>query len=314
MNQPASGPPNPRHARYRQVPMHWSGCPITVTLIVLCCIVAAVSGLGDHSHRVAWLFFAEQPHYELLEKLEEQLAAIDEAGDEEESEEYQRVLEEYHQIVQTEPEPFGEIRQGQVWRLATPMFLHFGPMHLLFNMMWLWTLGRPLEFLLRGKRFLLIILSIAILSNTVEAMVGGTNFGGMSGVIYGLFGYYVMHRKLNPVSSLYIEPQTVRFMMIWLVVCFTGLFGPIANYAHTAGLLAGGAIGSVNAMRNGGLKALRRRQEFRRAIIAGSTAIHRCGVCGKTEEHDDALEFRVCEDGQEYCEHHLPKATASSAH
>jgi len=279
-------------------------------LIALCCLVAAVSELGDNSHRVAWLFFAEQPHHEVIDPLEEQLAVMEEAGDEE-SAEYQRVLDEYLQIIQTEPAPFGEIRQGQVWRLASPMFLHFGPMHLLFNMMWLWTLGRPLEFLLRGKRFLLIILTIAILSNTVEAVVGGSNFGGMSGVIYGLFAYYVMHRKLNPVSSLYIEPQTVRFMMIWLVVCFTGLLGPIANWAHTAGLLAGGAIGSVSAMRNGGFKALRRRQEFRRAIIAGSTAIHHCGVCGKTEEHDAHLEFRVSEDGQEYCQHHLPEATAS---
>lgn len=311
MQDQSSGPPNPRHARYRQMPVHWSGYPVTITLIVICCIVAAASQLGYDTGRVSWMFFAEQPRLDVIAPYEEQLAAMEAAG-EETSVEYQQLFDAYNRIAHTAPEPFGQIKEGQVWRLATPMFLHFGPIHLIFNMMWLWTLGRPLESLLRSKGFLFLILLIAVISNTAEAMIGGTNFGGMSGVVYGLFGYYVVHSKLDPASSLYIDPSTVRYMLIWLVLCFTGLLGPIANWAHTFGLLAGGTIAGISAMRNGGLKAMQRRQEFRRAIVASSNAIHQCAICGKTEEHDPNLEFRVCEDGQEYCEHHMPQSTSSS--
>ena len=39
------------------------------------------------------------------------------------------------------------------------------------------------------------------------------------------------------------EARTVRFMLLWLVICFTGVIGPIANAAHVIGLLAGIALG-----------------------------------------------------------------------
>lgn len=306
MNRQPSGPPNPRHARYRQMPIHWSGCPATIFLIVICCIVAAISQLGFNTKPVSGLYFSDQPPQELLEKLQTRLESIEEA-DGDDSPEYRRVLEQYKKAVFPTSKPFEQIKHGQVWRLVTPAFLHFGPMHLIFNMMWLWTLGCSLETYLRRVKFLLLVAIIAVVSNVAQALSGGTNFGGMSGVVYGLFGFVVVHGKLHPRGGLYLNPRTVRYMLIWLVVCFTGLVGPIANWAHLFGLFAGGAIGGGDALLNGGWQALKRRHEFRRAIIAGSGAIHRCVVCGKTEEHDADIEFRVGTDGQEYCEHHLPE-------
>ncbi|HEX7262445.1 MAG TPA: rhomboid family intramembrane serine protease [Luteolibacter sp.] len=288
------------------MPVHWSGCPITIFLIVVCCIVAAISRLGSDTGPVSRLYFSEPASKELLVELADRLDSIEEAGGEN-SPVFQEVLGQYEKLVKSTSSPLKEIERGQIWRLVTPMFLHFGPVHLIFNMMWLLTLGRVLETHLRSTRFALLVVVIAAVSNIAQALIGGSNFGGMSGVVYGLFGFVVMNGRLNPMGGLHLDPRTTRFMLIWLVLCFTGLLGPIANWAHTFGLLAGGGIGGVTALRSGGLKALRRRHEFRRAINASADAIHHCEVCGKTEHDDPDLEFRVGADGLEYCSGHLPE-------
>ena len=303
MNPPSSGPPNPRHARYRQMPIHWSSCPITIFLIIVCCAVAAISGIGSHTEPVSALYFAEPVSREQFSQLRYHLDSI-QVTHGRDSPEYQEALTELKRA--SSPSPIKDIQRGQVWRLVTPMFLHFSALHLIFNMMWLWTLGRMLETLLRGVRFTLLVVVIAIISNTAQALIKGPHFGGMSGVVYGLFGFVVVHARLNPMGGLHLDPRTIRFMLIWLVLCFTNIFGPIANWAHSFGLLTGGALGGCAALRSGGLKALRRRHEFRRAVTESTGAIHRCEVCGKTEHHDPDLEFRVDTDGKEYCVHHLP--------
>ena len=133
-----------------------------------------------------------------------------------------------------------EIRAGEIWRLLTPMFLHFSFIHILFNMLWLRDLGGMIETLESGgKLFVLVVVSAAI-SNWAEYVVGGhALFGGMSGVVYALFGYVWMKGRFDPGSGLYLHRQTVIMMLIWLVVCFTEWLGPIANYAHLAGLVVG---------------------------------------------------------------------------
>ncbi|MCP5533606.1 MAG: rhomboid family intramembrane serine protease [Akkermansiaceae bacterium] len=280
---------------------------MTVTLIAICAVVAVVSQLGSDTRPVAWMFFNDPPR---TEQIEERLIALEEAGDEE-SAAYEELWDEYERLHARDPEPLKQVARGQVWRLITPMFLHFGVMHILFNMMWLWTLGRPLEHELGKARFLLVVAAIAVCSNIAEALLGGTNFGGMSGVIYGLFGLVVVHGRLHPAGILHLDPRTVRFMIIWLVLCFTGFLGPIANWAHLFGLFSGGLIGAGIAMRSGGWKRMQRRRDFRKAFAEGSGAIHTCAVCGKTEMHDSDLEFRVCTDGHEYCQHHQPQETTT---
>jgi GlpG protein len=162
-----------------------------------------------------------------------------------------------------------EIEHGQVWRLVTPIFLHLGPLHLLFNMLMLYQLGGPIEMRRGSVRYLLLVLVLAVLSNLAQYSFGhpvpGTppldwprlpNFGGMSGVIYGLFGYMWMKARYQPELGLYIHPQTVVYLLVWFVLCLTGWLGPVANMAHGGGLLAGIVLGCIpvwwNSLRNKG--------------------------------------------------------------
>jgi len=298
-----SGPPNPRQARYRQMPIHWSGCPVTILLIIISISVAALSRLGENSNPVASLFFANPLTEEARERWQERLTYAHNLP--ESSPQAQEIYLEFDREMPSTP--YAQIAQGQVWRLATPMFLHFGPLHLIFNMMWLWTLGLLLETRLRHLRFGLLVAAIAVLSNLAEATFGGsTNFGGMSGVVYGLFGYVVVQQRLLPASGLSLDSRNTVFMLIWLVVCYTGSVGPIANWAHTIGLLTGAAIGTANALLNGGGQTIRRRREFRLAATQ-APSLHQCAVCSKTEQQDPDLEFRVHTDDKEYCITHLPR-------
>ncbi len=139
---------------------------------------------------------------------------------------------------------FEDVLHGQAWRLVTPIFIHFGVLHILFNMMWLWDLGSLLE-KIKGRVILLgLILSIGIVSNIAQYTIGQSPFfGGMSGVVYGLLGYVWVIGRRQPHSGLALDQRTVFFMAGWFVLCWTGLLGPIANWAHLAGLVTGLAVG-----------------------------------------------------------------------
>lgn len=136
------------------------------------------------------------------------------------------------------------LRGGEVWRLVTPVFLHLGILHLLFNMFWLRDLGGMIE-LQRGSRvLLLVVLATAVLSNVAQYFWSGPGVAaGMSGVVYGLFGYIWIKQRFEPHLGLGLRQETVWIMMAWLFICMTGYVGSIANAAHVMGLVVGAAYG-----------------------------------------------------------------------
>ncbi len=141
--------------------------------------------------------------------------------------------------------------QGQYWRLITPIFIHFGIFHLAFNGLWLWVFGRPIELVYGSRHLLMLILMIGVSSNLCQYLWEGPSlFGGLSGVLYGLLGYRWVRYKLAPTPAMMLPPGIVGFMLIWLVICMTGLVdllmqGNIANAAHASGLVTGLAIGGL---------------------------------------------------------------------
>jgi GlpG protein len=146
---------------------------------------------------------------------------------------------------------FGDVSaiwHGQPWRLLTPMFLHFGLLHILFNMWWLKDLGTAIERVFSARYLLIMVIAIAAFSHVLEfAMSGPTTFGGMSGVVYGLFAFIWIRGRLDPSFPYRMPQQLVTFMLIWLALGFTGWVGPIANWVHAGGLIAGAAWGFVSS-------------------------------------------------------------------
>ncbi len=141
------------------------------------------------------------------------------------------------------------ILDGEVWRLVTPIFLHATVLHLVFNMWWLYDLGTLIEQRLGWYRFAGLVLVIAIASNGGQYTASGPNFYGMSGVVYGLFGYAWVRGRLDPTSGMYLRPDIAFWMMVWFAACAIGLIGNVANWAHGVGLATGAALGYLPQVR-----------------------------------------------------------------
>jgi GlpG protein len=151
---------------------------------------------------------------------------------------------------------FHEIFHGEVWRLVTPIFLHFGIWHLLFNMWAFSSFGTVIEQRKGTVRLAGMVLIAAIASNVGQYMYMERHepgepglFGGMSGVICALFGYLWMKSYYDPEQGMILSPNTVVLVLAWIVLCMTGaitgVVGHVANAAHVVGLIVGVAIGAL---------------------------------------------------------------------
>jgi GlpG protein len=143
-----------------------------------------------------------------------------------------------------------DIGQGEVWRLVTPIFLHFSIWHLVFNLSALSALGTMIELRRGSLRFGLMILVLAVVSNAGEYFYqervnagAPALFGGISGVVCGLFGYVWMKGLYEPEQGMILHPNSVSFGLLWVALCLTGVFGSIANAAHLVGLILGVGLG-----------------------------------------------------------------------
>lgn len=140
------------------------------------------------------------------------------------------------------------VLEGEVWRFVGPIFKHFGLLHILFNMSWLKSLGSWIEYVRGTRRFLLLCLILAVTSNTAQLFWTGPNFGGMSGVVFGLIGYVWMKGRTQPKLGLGLDHRTVVYSFLWLFLCMSGALGPIANAAHLVGFIVGILIGARQAI------------------------------------------------------------------
>lgn len=130
------------------------------------------------------------------------------------------------------------VASGDWWRLVTAGFLHYGPIHIAFNMIALYVLGRDLEPLLGRVRFTALYL-VSLLGGGVAVFLfgdEGTAVAGASGAVFGLMGgiaVVVVRLKLNPGPALGIIALNV-----FISVTLPG----ISLLGHLGGLVIGAIV------------------------------------------------------------------------
>lgn len=143
---------------------------------------------------------------------------------------------------------FVEIREGQIWRLFTPVLLHGGVLHLFFNMLWLYQLGGEIESEEGSPYLLVLIIVFAVFCNTAQYLVSGPAFVGLSGVVYALLGYIWVMAKRSLTKRYGMNDQTLAFMVVWLLIGLVGIIPGVANTHHVVGLILGLGWGWFRSM------------------------------------------------------------------
>jgi membrane associated rhomboid family serine protease len=162
------------------------------------------------------------------------------------------------------------LEQGEWWRLVTAAFLHYGPIHLLLNMVALYWFGSLLEERIGSGRYLLLYL-VSGISGSAGALLwpGGflTPTVGASGAIFGILGAgLVLERQRDYVFG----GSALGVIVINFV--FTFSISGISKGGHIGGLV-GGIICALGLTRFG-----RGHAAYGRPGLVGAATILLVGV------------------------------------
>ncbi|MGB3354738.1 MAG: rhomboid family intramembrane serine protease [Mycobacterium sp.] len=137
------------------------------------------------------------------------------------------------------------VADGEMYRLLTSAFLHFGTAHIAFNMLALYFVGPPLEMALGRLRFVgLYLLSALGGSVLVYLLTLNALTAGASGAVFGLFGAtFVVGRKLR------MDVRGVAAIIV-LNMVFTFVYPLITSQniswqGHLGGLVTGAVVAAA---------------------------------------------------------------------
>jgi rhomboid protease GluP len=145
------------------------------------------------------------------------------------------------------------IWRGAIWALVTTAFIHANILHFMFNVYWLWELGRRLEKAIGAIAYLAFFIFAAAVSSSCQLAVSDSTGIGASGVLYAMFGFMWVSRARYPEFQSILDPRTIRLFIWWLIGCFVATainLINIGNAAHLSGLLFGAGVASTFVTRD----------------------------------------------------------------
>lgn len=130
----------------------------------------------------------------------------------------------------------------QPWRFVSYMFLHGSGLHLIFNMLWLWWMGRAVEEHIGPRSFMVIYFGSGIggaLINLIGAPIFGTTLViGASGAVFGVMVAFAVLFPRAPIMLLFLPPIESRFLVAGLIafdLIFIGSADNVARIVHLGG-------------------------------------------------------------------------------
>jgi membrane associated rhomboid family serine protease len=135
---------------------------------------------------------------------------------------------------------------GEWWRALTSTFVHFGIIHIGFNMWCLWSLGRSLEIFMGRKAFAMTYLLSGLMASLVSIAWNPWRVSaGASGAIFGIAGAFVtyLYMKKVPMDRTFVR-QKLKDLAIFIGYnLLYGAAGNVDNSAHLGGLVSGLVLG-----------------------------------------------------------------------
>ena len=128
-------------------------------------------------------------------------------------------------------DPYGD----PIWTILSTCFIHSSQslIHLIFNMMWLFTLGPLMERGLGSLKFAAFVVVTGFASSALQTSFEGAGVG-FSGVVYAMVGFMW---AAWPRWTGFLEKfngGTVKFLLFWQVLCFLLPGMHVANTAHVS--------------------------------------------------------------------------------
>ena len=165
---------------------------------------------------------------------------------------YSREFSNYDRVMDILVPSALDIWAGRYWGLLTSAFVHIAFWHILFNMWWAKDMGTLLETTMGRFRYVLFIVTSAVVSSGAELAVTGELGIGFSGVVYAMFGYMFASRDVVRSYRRIVTDQITFLFLAWLILCivltYTNVWR-IGNAAHIAGLLFGYFVANVFTVR-----------------------------------------------------------------
>src|SRR5215831_860136 len=142
------------------------------------------------------------------------------------------------------------IARGQWWRFVTPVFIHIGWLHLIFNSYALWIVGPQVEKLYGSARFVILYVITGVAGVFGSYIYHPLSISaGASGAIFGLFGVLLVfgiryRNAIPPFFKRAVGTGVLPVIVVNLIIGFS-MSGLVDNAAHLGGLIAGAALAAV---------------------------------------------------------------------